>query len=450
MASTNLKFTPSSTGNKDKWTWSAWVKLSKVGADQNLFTGYDASTFYTEIQIGDTGRLNFINKISGSEQGKIETTRVFRDTSSWYHFVIVWDSGNATAGNRMRVYVNGVEETSFATDTNPSVNQDSALPHATRPLYIGSWGQSSKYFDGLMSHIHFADGQAYAPTVFGETDTTTGEWKAKTSPSVTYGTNGFFILKDGNSVTDQSGRGNNFTVDTGTLTDLKDNPDNVFATMNPLDNFYANAVFSNGNNSITTNNNARTFTNSTFGMTSGKYYCEMKSTGVEAGAMVGIIATSPTSATNRADNNPYAWQYINGGTMKNNGNTQSGTWASWVSGDILGIALDLDNNKIYFSKNGVWQNTGSANPSTGTDGFAITAVSALPVDQAGCYFFNCQDNSTSTELSYFNWNFGNGYFGTTAITTNSGNGYSGAEGSSKFNYTVPTGYSALSTKGLNE
>ena len=121
-----------------------------------------------------------------------------------------------------------------------------------------------------------------------------------------------------------------------------------YATINPLDNFYANSVFANGNNSITTNNNARTFNNSTLGMTSGKWYCEMKSAGVEAGAMVGIIATSPISATNRADNNPYAWQYINGGTMKNNGNTQSGTWASWVSGDIIGIALDLTNNKNLF------------------------------------------------------------------------------------------------------
>jgi hypothetical protein len=89
------------------------------------------------------------------------------------------------------------------------------------------------YFDGSMSHIHFIDGTAYDATAFGEYDAN-GVWKIKTSPSVTYGTNGFFILKDGNSVTDQSPNSNNFTVAGGTLTNTEDNPSNVFATMNPL------------------------------------------------------------------------------------------------------------------------------------------------------------------------------------------------------------------------
>ena len=449
MASTYIRKTFSTTGtSRQKFTLSMWIKRgSGLGAEQMLCECYSGSSAKDEIWLQSNDTINFVKTDGGGLA--TTTSAVFRDTCSWYHLVISADSTQGSNANRIKIYINGVQQTLGQQDTIPQ-NANFQFGASGANLTFGRRNAGDWYFNGSMTHVHMIDGTAYDASAFGETDTTTGEWKAKTSPSVTYGTNGFLILKDGNTITDQSSNSNAFTLGGGTLTDLKDNPDNVFATINPLDNYYANSVFANGNNSITTNNNARTFNNTTLGMTSGKYYCEMKSAGVAAGAMVGIIATSPNSATNRADNNPYAWQYINGGTMKNNGSTQSGTWASWGSGDIIGIALDLDNNKIWFSKNGVWQNTGSANPSTGTDGFTITAVSALPGDQAGCYFFNCQDNSTSTELSYFNWNFGNGYFGTTAITTNSGNGYSGAEGSSKFNYTVPTGYSALSTKGLNE
>ena len=217
---------------------------------------------------------------------------------------------------------------------------------------------------------------------------------------------------------------------------------NNFITINPLDNYFASSVFSNGNLTVVTNSSARTWNNSTIGLTSGKYYCEMKSVGVGAGALIGIIATSPNSTTNRADNNPYAWVYLNGGSLKNNGSTQSGTWASWAASDIIGMALDLDNNKIYFSKNGTWQNTGTANPSTGTDGFAITAVSSLPATQAGCYFIVCSDDSTSNNAT-FDWNFGSPPFAISSGNAD-GNGYG------NFEYAVPSGYYALNTKNLAE
>jgi len=445
MANTNLKFTPSTTGNKDKWTWSAWVKLGKVGADENLFTGYDASNYYTEIQIGDTGVINFINKISGTEYGKLETNRKFRDTSGWYHFVVVWDSGNSTASDRMRIYVNGVEETSFATDTNPSINQDSVLPHATRPLYIGSWGQSSKYFSGSMSHIHFADGQAYAPTVFGETDATTGEWKAKTSPSVTYGTNGFFILKDGNGITDQSGEGNNFTVDTGTLTNLKDNPANVFTTLNVLERLGSNITISNGNTQFfNQSSDWRTMISNLAFPNTGKFYAEMQVNEVSSAVQVGIMAQSSFTGHFQADlgtqgqYNGYA--YLNNGQKRTNSSASS--YGNSFSSGILGIAVDMDNKNIYFAKDGTWQNSGD--PTSGATG---TGAAFTDLQNNKNYCFAVASQGSNPKVS---WNFGNGYFATTAVTTNSGNGYAGAEGASKFNYTVPTGYSALNTKGLNE
>ena len=108
------------------------------------------------------------------------------------------------------------------------------------PNYIGRETGTGSLFNGIMSFVNFTDGYAYAPTEFGETDSLTGEWKIKIDSTVTYGTNGYFIFKNGtnlsgSTVQDQSGQGNNFTVTAGTLTDTKDCPDNVFATMNVLD-----------------------------------------------------------------------------------------------------------------------------------------------------------------------------------------------------------------------
>ena len=450
MPSTYLTRTQSSSPTNDKiGTMSFWIKRGNISSDhawvsQIVVPGTDKVMHFSFDNSDDNFKIYQYE--SSATTIRVSTTRRFRDVSGWYHIVVAFDTTQSTSTDRIKVYVNGVQETSFSDTTYPSQNENIFLTKGTT-YNLGGYITTaySAYSSASLSHFHMIDGTAYDASAFGETDSTTGEWKIKTSPSVTYGTNGFFILKDGNTITDSSTNSNNFSLGGGTLTKTEDCPDNVFATMNPLDNYYTNSVFSNGNNSITTNNNARTFNNSTLGMTSGKYYCEMKSAGVDAGAMVGIIATSSTGTTFRADVQPYSWQYINTGSMRNNNNTQSGTWNTWTSGDIIGIALDLDNSKIYFSKNGVWQNTGSTNPSTGTDGFSITAVSSLPGDQAGCYFFNCSDNSTSSNLSYFNWNFGNGYFGTTAVSSAGTN----ASGIGIFEYDVPTGYTALSTKGLN-
>jgi len=450
MPSTYLTRTQSSSPTNDKiGTMSFWIKRGNISSDhawvsQIVVPGTDKVMHFSFDNSDDNFKIYQYE--SSATTIRVSTTRRFRDVSGWYHIVVAFDTTQSTSTDRIKVYVNGVQETSFSDTTYPSQNENIFLTKGTT-YNLGGYITTaySAYSSASLSHFHMIDGTAYDASAFGETDSTTGEWKIKTSPSVTYGTNGFFILKDGNTITDSSTNSNNFSLGGGTLTKTEDCPDNVFATMNPLDNYYTNSVFSNGNNSITTNNNARTFNNSTLGMTSGKYYCEMKSAGVDAGAMVGIIATSSTGTTFRADVQPYSWQYINTGSMRNNNNTQSGTWNTWTSGDIIGIALDLDNSKIYFSKNGVWQNTGSTNPSTGTDGFSITAVSSLPGDQAGCYFFNCSDNSTSSNLSYFNWNFGNGYFGTTAVSSAGTN----ASGNGIFEYDTPTGFTALSTKGLN-
>jgi len=307
------------------------------------------------------------------------------------------------------------------------------------------------YLTGSLSHIHYCDGQSYAPTEFGETDSTTGEWKIKTSPSVSYGNNGYFILKDGNSVTNQAGNSSgNFSVSGGTLTNTKDCPSNVFATFNPLDNYYPAMTLSYGNTRALTIGGKYTYTPTTLGMTSGKHYAEIKCTaqsGSQNEFLIGITSTSSGATTHELGHfaNDYGYNGVAGNYRTNNGNTSYG--ASFTTGDIIGIAVDLDNNKLYFSKNGTFQNSG--NPASGSTGTGAISITDPTLTSRGAYFFAVGYYSSSI-IGTFDANFGNGYFGTTAITTNSGNGYAGAEGASKFNYQPPSGYSALSTKGLNQ
>ena len=151
-------------------------------------------------------------------------TQQLRDISAWYHLVVAYDSAQGTASNRVKIYLNGNQVTAFNTENYPSQNTNSFV-NLQFPTQLGRTRPSDHYFNGSMSHVHFIDGTAYDATAFGEYDAN-GVWTIKTSPSVTYGTNGFFILKDGNSVTDQSGNGNNFTVGGGTLTNTEDCPSN--------------------------------------------------------------------------------------------------------------------------------------------------------------------------------------------------------------------------------
>jgi len=445
MASTYLTRTQTA-GNRRKGTFSAWFK--KVNLSYQYLMSWNSTTSGTSY--GDWIRFNGeqldILKYTGSVVYRVQTNRLFRDTSAWYHLVVAYDSEQATASNRIKIYVNGVQETSFNESTYPSQNFDFQFNNNNIVACVGKNYNTEANFDGSMSHVHFIDGTAYDASAFGETDATTGEWKGKTSPSVTYGTNGFFILKDGNGITDQSGEGNDFTLGGGTLTDLKDNPDNVFATFNSLHNYYEGGTYAYGNNQITTGGSSKyTWNNSTLGMEAGKYYAEFKWVSGGSDILFGLTDRFTKSSTEELGHYATQYGYRTSGNVRNNDETLSGvTVATWTTGDIIGVAYDATNKKLYFAKNGTWQNSGD--PTSGSTGTGAISVSASPQD--GLYYFSsCGYDNSSTVLQA---NFGNGFFGTTAITTNSGNGYSGAEGASKFNYTVPTGYSALSTKGLNE
>ena len=440
MANTYLTRTPASASNRQTWTWSAWVKRSKLNSAQNLWGVFVHDNDNMNLNFNSGNVLEF--KFYNGTVYKIQTNRVFRDTSAWYHIVCVADTTNATSGDRFRLYVNGQRETSFSVDSQPTQNLSMSVNQA-QPFDIGRYN-GANYFDGSISHINFIDGTAYDATAFGETDATTGEWKGKTSPSVTYGTNGFFILKDGNGITDQSGEGNDFTLGGGTLTDLKDNPDNVFATWNSL-NQQSSISYTNGNNTFVNSSSANRMAFSNFGVSQGKYYAELKVGVVSNYMRLGIADISYyIPVTNAYSTNlPNSISYANDNPIYI-GSSSQGNFDSFTTNDIISIAMDMDNGFAYLGKNGTWLNSGNpTSGATGTGGFAIPNYTTKTYCFLGSSFDGGTDNTVSA-------NFGNGYFGTTAITTNSGNGYAGAEGSSKFNYTVPTGYSALNTKGLNE
>ncbi len=444
MANTYLQRTPSTNGSFVTNTWSFWVKRTALNYDyRRLWSSYVTSTNNFMIAFTPTDELEF-SYFAGVYDFQVKTNRKFRDTSAWYNIVIAQDASASTSTDRVKIYVNGVRETSFATTNFPDLNEGSNTINATNSTTIlGQKGNGSEWFEGLMSHVHMIDGTAYDATAFGEYDAN-GVWKIKTSPSVTYGTNGFFILKDGNSVTDQSGNGNNFTVGGGTLTNTEDNPSNVFATLNPLfpSGNATPFTYSFGNTKISETVGGWQTTTSTLGSSSGKYYAEFKCFGNVM--MVGVVDFSTTTrgvyGSNFASNSQvtsFGYGYYNGdGTVRYEGGTELNPFgASYGANDIIGVALDCDNDKLYFSKNGVWQNSGD--PTSGATG---TGAVSLNTDTNRVWGF-----ALSTEYQVAESNFGNGYFGTTAVSSAGTN----ASGIGIFEYDVPTGYTALSTKGLN-
>jgi hypothetical protein len=449
MASTYLSRSTAS-GTDTVWTWSGWLKRSKLSSSQTFFgTGNGSSSANSlQIRFSDDDTLDYRNFVSSSYNGRLSGGRKYRDTSAWYHFVFVWDTTQASSGNRMKAYCNGETITGFTDIQDPGLNSSAHTSGSS--TFIGTDGYGgSTYFDGCLSHVHFIDGTAYDPTVFGETDATTGEWKGKTSPSVTYGTNGFFILKDGNGITDQSGEGNDFTLGGGTLTDLKDNPDNTFATLNPLDKGLTSTSFNLSNGNLTMGNAANTNDyglRGTLGASSGKYYWEIKA--VNGGEVLGITKSDTTLTINNMSGSPDAgfWGWQSNGTGASINSYNNGTFSNsnalqgYASNSIIGVALDMDNGKLYMSIDGVWKDAdnNTSDPANQTNPFYTT----IPTD--GTFIMPYTEHRSSGDPAS-HWNFGNGYFGTTAVSSAGTN----ASDNGIFEYDVPTGYTALSTKGLN-
>ncbi len=442
MASTQLTRSIGSTGDRQKGTFSMWIKKSKTATEQVFYSHYQDASNFLRARFNDTDTINVNVKLSGTDYFA-NTNAVFRDVGAFYHIVWAIDTTQATAADRYKVYVNGTQQT-MASSNYPSQNENLIMNISGDTQAVGAMN-SSTYFDGLMSYVAWTDGYTYAATDFGETDSSSGIWKIKTGPSVTYGTNGFFLKMDTSSPgTDTSGNNNTFTA-SGTPTLTQDNASNNFATMNSLDNYWAGSTFTNGNLSIATVTGNDTYNNATMGYSTGKWYWETKIIQSSTYDQVGITSKGSTASNQYMSSSLYSVVIKQDGNLWQNAGSGSGAvggWSgtSWTTGDIIGIAHDATNNKIYVHKNGTYMNSG--NPTTGSNGADTTASSST---DTGVWLPGVGDEISSGTASQFALNFGNGFFGTTAVASSNAD----AAGHGLMEYAVPTGFYTLNTKNLN-
>jgi hypothetical protein len=423
-----LNRTPGSAGNRKTWTWAGWVKKSGNASFQTLFANAVGSTNTTYFVLSLGRSADDPIYVSIWDVNLLVTTQVFRDPSAWYHIVLAFDATQGTNSNKLKLYVNGSEVTTFATDNRSSIsNQDYAI-NAVESHTIGS-NRGSNYFNGYLADVHFIDGQALDPSSFGEFDDN-GVWQP-TAYAGSYGTNGFHLDFADNSTaaalgTDTSGNGNTWTVNNLSVTagagndSLVDSPTNYgtdtgaggevrgnYATLNPL--FIGNGqgvTLSNGNldylSTAGFGNYATRF--STIGVSSGKWYSEFTINAIASSLFLGI-SSNPGAVDNYIGQNATSWGYLNNGNKWTSGGS-SGYGASFTTGDVIGVALDLDAGTITFYKNGTSQGT---------------AYSSLPT---GTYF--------------------TGVSGTTNVSISCN------YGQRPFAYTAPSGFKALCTTNLPE
>ena len=434
MANSYLNRTSIATpSSRRTFTMSAWVKKSDNSNSQGVIWIGSATNNWVQFKFESGTDLRMECRNSGSNVIDLTTNRKFRDVNAWYHILAQVDTTQATQSNRVKLWVNGVQETSFATATYPSQNLDL---DTTTEQKVGLQ-HGTQYFNGYISHAAYVDGSVVAPTTFGETDSTSGIWKFKSPTGVTWGTNGFHLKFENSGAlgTDSSGNSNNFTVN-GNLKQALDTPSNVYATLNALQRI-DDYNFSNGNNTFTnTSAGAHRCAHSTLAASSGKWYAEVKV--IEVGGtypQIGVINPDVITFTDYLGGSNKGYGYLSDGRKQiNTSATSYGN--TYTTGDIIGIAMDLDNHKLYFSKNGTFQNSGV--PTSGS-----TGTGAIDLATGVFYSFG-QSSYKDSSNPVYSWNFGNGFFGTTAITSAGSNG-----NGSLFEYDVPSGYYALNTKNIN-
>ena len=417
-----LNRTPASAGNRKTWTWSAWVKRTNVGNSQTLFaarTGVGAT--YLVVSFDQAGDFRLASD-SETSYPLFKTNALFRDPSAWYHVVVALNMTQATSTNRLKVYVNGIEQTTASYNV-PAQNTDLAV-NSTETHLIGQQASGS-YLDGYLTEVHFIDGQALTPSSFGETDTITGVWKPKRYAG-TYGTNGFYLKFADNSGTtsttlgkDSSGNSNNWTpnnfsvtagagndsmIDTPTPYADGGNGRGNYATMNPVSGY--SVTLTNGNLDYVTGTTANPVT-STFSLpVTGKWYWEVTVSSVGE-AMIGI-----QSRSNLAYSGAKTVYYRQGGASNGiyiEGSTNSYNASSYTNGDVISVAFDATNSQITWYKN----NTQQGGPFSLT---SLTDLTPIIIQASG-------SGSNSGSVNF---------------------------GQRAFAYTPPSGFLALNTQNLPE
>ena len=443
-----LERTPGSASNRRTWTYSVWVKkVTQLDSAYVIFSAHD-NTNENDAGYGWIGIYGAKLYFGGGSTNWRITNQKFRDVGAWYHIVVAMDTTDGTAGDRVKIYLNGEEITSFQTSNNPDQNEDLAF-NSTIEHQIGAINYSNRnYWDGYMAEANFIDGSQLTASSFGETDGATGQWIPKKYTG-SYGTNGFYLkFVSGALGTDSSGEGNNYTANNLANGDVMlDTPTNNFCTLDIGDTgsyttLSQGALKSEGNTSADAG-----WTHSTMVMMdgSGKWYSEHRLvtkdsawpsvavSRVDDGYYNGTLLTSrfyPDYCRIRMDGTVDEWQTAFA--------EQSGMdiGSALSDGDIINVAVDTDNKKVWFGVNGTWN--GSGDPAAGSNPtFTYTAASDLVFSHQ-----HLKDSATSTLRS----NFGQDGTFNGAITA-AGNS-DGNEGGN-FKYSVPSGFLALCASNIS-
>ena len=429
-----------SSGSTTKATISAWIKRSGLGTDQRYWANY-AGSADDRLQFGWQADDKLY--IQHGDSVIFRTNQVFRDVSAWYHIVIAIDSTQGSNDNRVKAYLNGSQITSWGTFN--TLTQNTEIFANNDKIIIGERETSDLFYDGYLAHLIQVDGSQLAPTQFGETNDN-GVW-VPIEYTGSFGTNGFKLefKQTGTSANasgigaDTGGNGKHFTLSNLAAIDVTtDTPTNNFATMNSLVSI---STLSEGNCKAVTTNGERMAGPSTLGFANGKWYMEYKITDINSiNVIVGIDNDSGRSFHEFRDNVNF-WDASNSYGYQNDGNKRttsvnSSYGNSYTTGDIIGVAVDMDNRKIYFSKNGTYQNSGD--PTTGSTGTG----SAFDLTDGLTYFFQAADQDSASGFTV------EANFGQPSFSISSGN--ADANGHGNFEYAPPSGYYALNTKNLAE
>jgi len=368
--------------NRRKFTLSVWQKNGSSAGSMLEYNQSGGST-WANITIGAGGRVDVFDYSSGSARIDLRTTRVFRDPSAWVHLVVAFDTTQSTAADRIKVYINGTQETDFGTETYPSQDFDGFLNSAVEHL-IGDGVNGP--FDGYIAEYYFIDGQQLTPTSFGETNSDTGQW-VPIEYTGSYGTNGFYLKGQDSSALgdDSSGNNNDFTSSGLAAADqVTDTPTNNFATWNPIIPL-SNGSFSDGNLQFTQSGGSISqHAKSTISFTSGeKKVCEMQTVS-GASITLGICDEDFVADANGFSGDSRGYFDTNGNKVDKDGNSSS-YGASFSSSNVIRIEVDLSNNPgtIEFFKDGVSQ------------GDAFTDI-----DSTKTWFFWCRCKADAVKANF--------------------------------------------------
>jgi len=449
-----LKNTLSSAATEEKFTVSAWVKLSGKlansfyiwGGNQPNSSPYQYSYFRFIDTSGTASQtIHFKGTQDDGTNFDIESNALFRDPSAWYHAVLSVDTTQGTDSNRVKIYINGSQLTSLQTSNYPSQNAGIRSSSNGAMQTVGTWNYENTNYapndDGYISEFYFIDGQALDPTYFGETNDN-GVWVPKDYTG-TYGTHGVrFEFKQTGSGTNSSGIGadtsgndNHFAVTNSATTDITtDTPTNNFCTLNPLYQQGSN-TFSEGNCKVVLEaGDGSKGVAGGIAPASGKWYWEVKQGSATNSSILVREASDKEDDLSYYQGN-FAAYVFNNGNQNITGNTNSTYGPSYSSGDIIMVAMDMDNDRVYFGKNGQWiDGSGNADESSINDFVPLNGVT----NGLGAF---ANANGSATATAEFNW-------GNPSFSISSGN--ADANGYGNFEYAVPSGFYSLCTKNLAE